>query len=117
MSPSLKAVIDSMKPDEVLSVGGAGHKVLMVIEGIADAYVYPSAGCKKWDTCAPEAVLRERGGVLTDIFGNDILYDKDVQHLNSLGVLATKDQKTQDKCVALIPQEVKEKLVKAASCL
>lgn len=43
------------------------------MEGIADAYIFPSIGCKKWDTCAPEAVLCAAGGQLTDIFGEIIL--------------------------------------------
>ena len=110
MSKEIKAILDSMKPDEVVSVGGAGNKVLLVIEGLADAYVYPSSGCKKWDTCAPEAVLREKGGILTDIHGQALRYDKHVQHLNAMGVLATKDPKTQERCLSLIPQHVKDKL-------
>jgi len=43
--------------------------VLRVIEGEADAYVFASPGCKKWDTCAPEAVLCAIGGQLTDVHG------------------------------------------------
>ena len=74
-----------MKPDEVLRQGGAGNKVkskkveilivrlflkvLRVIEGDAHAYVFASPGTKKWDTCAPEAILVAMGGRLT---GNDI---------------------------------------------
>ena len=70
-----------MKPDEVLRQGGAGNKVkskksqefddpivlkvLRVIEGDAHAYVFASPGTKKWDTCAPEAILVAMGGRLT----------------------------------------------------
>ncbi|CAG2176865.1 unnamed protein product [Oppiella nova] len=93
-SATINAAIDAIKPDEVLRVGGAGHKVLLVIEGKAHAYVFPSRGCKKWDTCAPEGVLQSLGGRLTDVFGADLLYDKDVNHTNELGVLATHDALT-----------------------
>ena len=48
-----------------LSLGGAGNKVLRVIEGDAHAYVFASPGTKKWDTCAPEAILVAMGGALT----------------------------------------------------
>ena len=41
--------------------------------GNADAYVFASKGCKKWDTCAPEAVLCAAGGELTDIHGENCL--------------------------------------------
>ena len=37
----------------------------MILEGTADAYVFPSNGTKKWDTCAPEAILLAIGGKLT----------------------------------------------------
>ena len=57
-----------MKPTEVLKVGGSGHKVLLLIEGKAHAYVFPSPGCKKWDTCAPEAILHALGGKVNDLF-------------------------------------------------
>ncbi|XP_075556368.1 3'(2'),5'-bisphosphate nucleotidase 1 isoform X2 [Dermacentor variabilis] len=88
-SPVINSCIESMKPDEVLRVGGAGHKVLLLIEGKAHAYVFPSNGCKKWDTCAPEAILHATGGLLTDIHGNRLQYHKDVEHVNGGGVLAT----------------------------
>ena len=51
---------------------------MLLIEGKAHAYVFPSPGCKKWDTCAPEAVLHAMGGKLTDIHGNLYDYNKDV---------------------------------------
>lgn len=44
-------------------------QVLQLLEGKASIYVFASAGCKKWDTCAPEAVLSAAGGKLTDILG------------------------------------------------
>ena len=37
-----------------MAVGGAGHKVILLMEGEANCYVMASPGCKKWDTCAPE---------------------------------------------------------------
>ena len=36
--------LEILKPDEVLKVGGAGHKVLLLMEGQAEAYVFPSPG-------------------------------------------------------------------------
>lgn len=37
---------------------------MIVIEGRAHAYVFASNGCRKWDTCAPEAVLTSLGNTL-----------------------------------------------------
>jgi len=36
--------LEILKPDSVLKVGGAGHKVLLLMEGLAHAYVFPSPG-------------------------------------------------------------------------
>lgn len=110
-SAAINETIQALSPTQVLRVGGAGNKVLLVIEGRAHAYVYPSAGCKKWDTCGPEAVLRANGGILTDISGNRILYHKEVEHLNSTGVLATVDPQVFDKVLHLIPLAIKNSLM------
>ncbi|XP_039548864.1 3'(2'),5'-bisphosphate nucleotidase 1 isoform X1 [Pimephales promelas] len=91
-SHSNKHVVDTvqaMEPHEVIRVGGAGNKIIQLVEGKASAYVFASPGCKKWDTCAPEAILHAVGGKLTDIHGNAFRYDANVKHMNSAGVLAT----------------------------
>ena len=69
-SKAVNACIEAMQPDNVLRQGGAGNKVLRVIEGDAHAYVFASPGTKKWDTCAPEAILVAMGGRLTGKFYN-----------------------------------------------
>lgn len=38
--------------------------MIMLLEGAADAYVFPSLGTKKWDTCAPQAILEAAGTVI-----------------------------------------------------
>lgn len=37
-------------------------QIIQLVEGRASAYVFASPGCKKWDTCAPEAILNAVGG-------------------------------------------------------
>lgn len=100
--------VDACKPTSVLRVGGAGNKVLQLIDGKAHAYVFASPGCKKWDTCAPEAVLAAMGGTLTDIHGNSLRYHKEVKHPNTGGVLATV--KDHDYFLKCIPQNVRDSL-------
>lgn len=65
--------------------------MLYLLEGKAHAYVYPRAGCKRWDTAGPEAVLKAAGGDLTDIRGNRYDYGKgNIKNpLNEYGVIAT----------------------------
>ena len=43
-SLQVQDALDILKPDQVLKVGGAGHKVLLLMEGQAGAYVFPSPG-------------------------------------------------------------------------
>jgi len=80
------------------------------MEGIADAYIFPSIGCKKWDTCAPEAVLCAAGGQLTDIFGNKIKYHATVEKQNYGGTIATLREHA--KIVSLVPKDVVEEMEK-----
>ncbi|XP_061563397.1 3'(2'),5'-bisphosphate nucleotidase 1 isoform X2 [Cololabis saira] len=80
--------VNAMEPHDVIRVGGAGNKIIQLIEGKASAYVFASPGCKKWDTCAPEVILHAVGGKLTDMYGKPYCYHADVKHMNSAGVLA-----------------------------
>ena len=63
--------------------------MLLLIEGYAHAYLFASPGCKKWDTCAPEAVLHAVGGCLTDVHGNTYTYEPTVKRTNTGGTMAT----------------------------
>uniref|UniRef100_A0A8C4VKQ1 3'(2'),5'-bisphosphate nucleotidase 1 n=1 Tax=Gopherus evgoodei TaxID=1825980 RepID=A0A8C4VKQ1_9SAUR len=101
--------ISAMNPDNVVRVGGAGNKIIQLIEGKASAYVFASPGCKKWDTCAPEAILHAVGGKLTDIHGNPFHYNKEVKHMNSAGVLATL--RNFEYYASRVPESVKQALV------
>lgn len=47
----VQSALHAIEPTKVIRVGGAGYKVLQLLEGDAQAYVFASAGCKKWDTC------------------------------------------------------------------
>ncbi|XP_041352356.1 3'(2'),5'-bisphosphate nucleotidase 1-like [Gigantopelta aegis] len=98
--------VEACEPSEVVRVGGAGHKVLLLIEGKVHAYVFASKGCKKWDTCAPEAVLHAIGGTLTDLCGVPMQYHHQVQKGNFGGVLATLQK--HEWYVSKIPNEIKD---------
>ncbi|XP_074540893.1 3'(2'),5'-bisphosphate nucleotidase 1 isoform X1 [Halichoeres trimaculatus] len=100
--------VDAMEPHEVIRVGGAGNKIIQLVEGKASAYVFASPGCKKWDTCAPEAILRTVGGKLTDMHGNAYCYNADVKHMNSAGVLATL--RNHEYYISRVPQSVLQAL-------
>ncbi|XP_018599249.2 3'(2'),5'-bisphosphate nucleotidase 1 isoform X2 [Scleropages formosus] len=100
--------VQAMEPHDVIKVGGAGNKIIQLVEGKASAYVFASPGCKKWDTCAPEAILHAVGGKLTDMHGRAYKYHADVKHMNSAGVLATL--RNHQYYISRVPQSVLDAL-------
>ena len=71
--------------------GSVGLKVGLITRQLADLYIHPSPGCKEWDLCAPCALLEAAGGVMTDCWGNPLVFNKrDVRAHN--GVVATNAQ-------------------------
>jgi len=105
----VESIINHLKPDDVLRVGGAGHKVLMLLEGKAHAYVFPTSGTKRWDTCGPEAVLHAFGGKLTNVHGQYYDYNKDTPHLNADGILAAVNVSDHSKCLEAIKKYLASK--------
>lgn len=47
----VQSALEALEPTKILRVGGAGYKVLLLLEGDAHAYIFATPGCKKWDTC------------------------------------------------------------------
>jgi len=65
--------------------GSVGIKVGLLVEKQCDVYIHLSARTKQWDTCAPEVILTEAGGRVTDLFGYPLNYNvPDVQNRNGL---------------------------------
>jgi 3'(2'),5'-bisphosphate nucleotidase len=61
---------------------GASVKFMGLARGELDAVVCLNDREREWDTCAPEAVLREAGCVITDLDGAPFRYNQpDVRHL------------------------------------
>lgn len=107
---TVQAALDALKPDEILRVGGAGHKVVLLLEGKAHAYIFASRGCKRWDTCAPEAILHAAGGTMTDFWGEKYAYDANTDYLNAKGILATAPGEQHSWYISNIPDEVKQEI-------
>ncbi|XP_047994027.1 3'(2'),5'-bisphosphate nucleotidase 1 isoform X1 [Leguminivora glycinivorella] len=109
-NPVVEKALQVMNAAQILRVGGAGYKVLQLLEGKASVYVFASPGCKKWDTCAPEAVLSAAGGKLTDILGNFYKYGASAPKPNKTGVLAAVNDELHSYALNRIPQELKDTL-------
>jgi 3'(2'), 5'-bisphosphate nucleotidase len=60
---------------QVTACGSSGVKAMLVVSGAVDVYVHAS-GLYEWDVCAPAAVAQSLGMVVTDLGGDEILYNK-----------------------------------------
>ncbi|KAL5960917.1 Inositol monophosphatase 3 [Taenia solium] len=58
-------------PIEIIPAGGSGYKMIELARGAADLYVH-AGGARRWDMCAPSAILQARGGVVRTLAGDTL---------------------------------------------
>ena len=87
-SPRMERVVDAFGFRDETRRGSVGVKIGLIAEQEADLYLHLSPSTKQWDTCAPEIVLTEAGGRLTDLFGRPLRYNAP-RIDNRNGVVAT----------------------------
>lgn len=67
ISPFLEALMHELDYERVPS-GGAGNKMLLLLEGKGTAYIQ-DRGVSRWDSCGAQAVLEAHGGMLCKLNG------------------------------------------------
>ena len=77
---------------KIIKVGSVGVKIGLISEGKAEIYASDSNKICKWDSAAPQIILQEAGGIMTDIKGNKIKYNIKGNNIN--GILAANNKKT-----------------------
>ena len=87
-SPRMERVVNLFGFKNEVRRGSVGVKIGLITEQEADLYLHLSPGTKQWDTCAPEIILHEAGGRLTDLFGQPLRYNG-VRIDNRNGIVAT----------------------------
>ncbi len=101
-SPRMDRVVQRFGVKQEVRRGSVGIKVGLIVEQQCDLYVHLSSRTKQWDTCAPEIILQEAGGKLTDLFGRPLGYNSpDVQNRN--GIVASNGVAHQEIIDALEP--------------
>ena len=99
-SPRMDKVVEAFGLKEEIRRGSVGIKVGLIVEQQSDLYVHLSPRTKQWDTCAPQLILHEAGGRMTDLFGRPLRYNHaDVQNRN--GVVASNGA-SHDRIVELL---------------
>ena len=87
-SPRMGRIVEHFGFTKAAKRGSVGLKVGLIADQTCDIYIHPSPRTKLWDTCAPQIILEEAGGRLTDLFGLEMRYNgADLQNRN--GILAS----------------------------
>ncbi len=87
-SPRMERLVTEFGFKDEMRRGSVGVKIGLITEQKADLYLHLSPSTKQWDTCAPEIVLAEAGGRLTDLFGQPLRYNgRRIDNRN--GIVAT----------------------------
>jgi len=94
--------------------GSVGLKCARIAEGLSEAYVHPIPYMKAWDLCAPEAILREAGGTVTDCLGEALRYRR-TQPEQPHGIVACAPGVTPAVMAALAPLYAERAAALAAS--
>jgi 3'(2'), 5'-bisphosphate nucleotidase len=87
-SPRMDHVLSTFNFKDEMRRGSVGVKIGLIAEQRADLYIHLSPHTKQWDTCAPEIILLEAGGLMTDLFGESLVYNG-ARIDNRNGIVAT----------------------------
>jgi 3'(2'), 5'-bisphosphate nucleotidase len=105
-SPRMDQVVKRFGVKDEIRRGSVGIKIGLIIEQQCDLYVHLSPRTKQWDTCAPQVILSEAGGRLTDLFGKPLRYNSpEVKNQN--GIVASNGA-AHDQIVSILAPMLKE---------
>ena len=84
LSDKEKKMLEYLKIKNTATIGSS-LKVMEIASGRADIYLTSTNKMKQWDTAAAHCIISEAGGKMTDISGNDLIYNTEsVNHENGL---------------------------------
>jgi len=83
--------LEYLKPCKFVEDGGAGKRVLRVLDDINEMWVFPGYGQSGWDMCGPEALIRGRLGVTTDCYEERFQYNNEIDPIK--GCIFAKNQR------------------------
>ena len=87
-SPIVDRIRERLGSTQMIRSGSVGLKMGLIAEGQAHLYIHPGSKTNQWDTCGPEAILREAGGEVTDNRGEPLQYNVS-EIRNQQGIIAT----------------------------
>lgn len=115
-SPKMTRIIGTLGLRSEIGRGSVGIKIGMIAEQVCDLYIHLSHRTKFWDTCAPQIILEEAGGKITDLFGTPFRYDRS-QVMNLNGIVASNGiahDATIERLMPILNELGRPRLTKAA---
>ena len=84
LSDKEKKMLELLEIKNTASIGSS-LKVMEIASGRADIYLTSTNKMKQWDTAASHCIISEACGKMTDISGNELIYNTEsVNHENGL---------------------------------
>ena len=74
-SPKVDLIRSRLGIHKTISSGSLGLKAGLICEGLAHVYLHIGPGTNQWDTCAPQTILHEAGGKITDTSNGALQYN------------------------------------------
>lgn len=87
ISEGVQKFIKTANITTTLSMGSMGLKMATIAEGRANLYISDTPKTGEWDSVAGVLLLQEAGGVVTDLAGNELLFNKEIPR-NVNGIIA-----------------------------
>ncbi len=88
----LDSEVDTLPFKEFILANSIGIKLSRIASGQADAFIHPAKNASKWDTLGGQVILTEAGGVVSDIEGKALDYEKPtVEWDNYIVAASTKE--------------------------
>lgn len=79
-------LIEAIHPLSISYQGSFGLKAMLVMEKEADFYVCWSRKIKLWDTCAPNAIIRASGALMSYLDKSPLSFNESINHDRSVMV-------------------------------
>ena len=84
LSGKERKILDHLGITNMVTIGST-LKVMEISSGRGDVYLTTTNKMSQWDTCASNCIISEAGGKMTDISGNELIYNTEiVKHENGL---------------------------------
>ena len=94
------ALLPALSGPWLPQINSVGIKVGLVVRQLADIYINHHL-VHYWDTCAPQIILEEAGGIMTFLDGKPLSYALDGKHMHPQPTLATNATR-HDEALGLI---------------